>query len=174
MRRTKAPRVVGRFLLVGVVFLAPWLAGATAAQGAETTTRIERVPLDFRLFLPCANDGAGEVVHLSGTFMMIYHVTFDQATGFHLTLLEVQQGVQGVGETTGDRYVSSFVNFFNYNEGSGSLPIISTQEVVYRVDGQGPGNESLIRIRNHSTLNANGTMTVAFDDFSAECLATEP
>jgi hypothetical protein len=132
------------------------------------------VPLDLSLFLPCANHGTGEVVDLSGTFMMVEHVTFDEATGFHLTLVEVQQGVRGVGETTGDRYVSSFVNLFNFNQGSGELPITSTQEVVYRINGPGQGNESLIRIRNHSTLNANGVVTVAFDDFSAECLATEP
>jgi hypothetical protein len=44
--------------------------------------------------------------------------------------------------------------------------------VIYRIDGPGPGNESLIRIRNHTTLNADGTVTVAFDEFSAECLAT--
>ena len=177
MSKTTAAQAARRVLVAAAVLLVPWLAlaaGATAAEGAQTTTRIERVPLDLSLFLPCPNDGAGEAVHLSGTFMAIYHVTFDEATGFHLTLVEVQQGVSGVGETTGDRYVSSFVNLFNYNQGSGSLPITSTQEVVYRVDGQGPGNESLIRIRNHSALNANGTITVAFDNFSAECLATEP
>jgi len=115
MHVTTVSRAVGRLLVVVAVLFAPALtAGATPAQAAETTTQILRVPLDFRLFLPCANGGTGEVVHLSGTFMMVYHVTDDGAGGFHLKLLEVQQGVQGVGETTGDHYVSSFVNLFNY------------------------------------------------------------
>jgi hypothetical protein len=172
MRSTIA-RVAGRLLVVVGVLVGPALtAGAIPAQAAETT--ILRVPLDLSLFLPCANGGEGEVVHLSGTFMMVYHTTDDGSGGFHLQLLEVEQGVSGVGETTGDHYVSSFVNLFNYNQGSGGLPITSTQEVVYRVDGPGQGNESLIRIRNHATLDANGVITVAFDEFSAECLATEP
>lgn len=174
MRATTVSRAFGRLLIVVAALLVPALVASAPAGAAETTTRIERVPLDLRLFLPCANGGTGEVVHLSGTFMMLYHVTDDGAGGFHLKLLEVQQGVRGVGETTGDHYVSSFVNLFNYNEGSGSLPITSTQQVVYRVDGPGQGNESLIRIRNHSTLNANGTMTVTFDEFSSECLAETP
>ena len=87
--------------------------------------------------------------------------------------------LNGIRHASVDEVMSAYwnsaqLNLFNYNEGSGSLPITSTQEVVYRVDGPGQGNESLIRIRNHATLNANGTVTVAFDEFSAECLATEP
>jgi hypothetical protein len=96
------------------------------------------------------------------------------ACGTHVQSLEVQQRVSGVGETTGDRYVSTFVNLFNYNDQSGEPPITSTQEVVFRITGPGPGNDALLRIRNHSTINANGTITVAFDTFTAECLPTEP
>src|SRR4029450_10682822 len=110
MSRRRSQRAARRLLAVAtllLVSLLPLTVSAVSAQGATTTTQIERVPLDFRLFLPCANGGNGEVVHLSGTFMMIYHVTQDASGGFHLKLAEVQQGVSGVGETTGDRYVSS-------------------------------------------------------------------
>jgi hypothetical protein len=173
--RTTVSRTVGR-LLVGAALLVPvWVVGTIPAQAAvHSTTQILREPLDFRLFLPCANGGAGEVVHLTGTIAFLEQVTRDDAGGFHLATLEVQQGVQGVGETTGDHYVSTFVNLSNFNEVSGSLPLTSTAEEVYRVDGPGPGNESTIRIRTHTTINADGTITVAFDDFSAECLAQEP
>ena len=140
----------------------------------ETTTRIIRVPLDITFFLPCANGGAGEIIHLSGTIMSVYHVTIGEPGGTHVQSLEVTQRVSGVGETTGDRYVSTFVNLFNYNDQSGEPPITSTQEVVFRITGPGPGNDALLRIRNHSTINANGTITVAFDTFTAECLPTEP
>ena len=111
--------------------------GSDAGAGSGASTEILRVPLDLRFFLPCANGGAGEVVHLTGTFMMLTHTADDGSGGTHLKLLEVQQGVTGVGETTGDHYVSSFVNLFTFNQGSGLLPITSTQEVVYRIDGPG-------------------------------------
>jgi hypothetical protein len=40
--------------------------------------------------------------------------------------------------------------------------------------GDGIPGEALLRITNHSAINANGTITVAFDTFTAECLPTEP
>ena len=173
MRTTTLARTVGRLLVVVAACIGVALpAGAAYAAGPSTT--ILRVPLDASLFLPCANGGSGEVVHLTGTFMGVTHVTRDGAGGIHVSLLEVEQGVSGVGLTTGDHYVSSFVNRFSFNQGTDSLPLTSTQEVAYRVNGPGPGNESLIRISGHTTVDANGTMTVAFDNFSAECLATEP
>jgi hypothetical protein len=168
-------RGVGRLVAAAAaaVLVAP-LSGVGAAHAAETTTTRLRVPTDYRLFIPCANGGAGEVVHLTGTIMFVERVTRDDAGGFHETLIEVEGGTQGVGETTGDHYVSTFVNLLNFSQGSGELPITSTAQEIYRVNGPGPGNESLIRIRNHSTVNANGDVTVVIDEFSSECEAQEP
>jgi hypothetical protein len=39
------------------------------------------------------------------------------------------------------------------------------------VNSAGPGFDSTIRIRNHTTINANGDTTVTFDDVTMECLA---
>jgi hypothetical protein len=145
-------------------------AGTASAQAAQPTT-ILTVPLDISYFLPCANNGVGEIVNVSGTFMMVFHSSIDETGGTHIKLLEVQQHVAGVGETTGDRYVSTFVNLFNFND-SGALT--STQQVVFRITGPGPGNDALIRIVNHATVNPDGTITVAFDTITIECEATSP
>jgi len=42
------------------------------------------------------------------------------------------------------------------------------------VDSAGAGVDSLIRIRNHTTVNANGETTVTFDDTTMQCLAEAP
>lgn len=162
-------------LAVLLVSLFAVLAGAAPAQAAaRTVTTIIRVPVDMSLFVPCANGGAGEVVTFTGTIFSVTHVTFDDAGGFHVDSHESEQGVAGVGATTGDRYQSIFVNLFNYNQASDSLPLTSSQELVYHVIGQGPGNDALIRITNHTTINANGTVTVAFDRLTVECQPTDP
>lgn len=161
-------RVAAVALLLASLFAVT--AGSASAQAAPTTT-ILRVPLDISYFLPCANNGAGEIVNVSGTFMMVFHTSSDPTLGTHTTLVEVQQHVAGIGETTGDRYVSTFVNFFNFND-SGALT--STQQVVFRITGPGPGNDALIRIVNHATVNPDGTITVAFDTITIECEATAP
>jgi hypothetical protein len=170
-RRAALPRALSVVLLI----MAPMLAlGATAlpVSAAESSTQILRVPLNQSFFVPCANDGAGEVVTLSGTFTMVFHTTVDPDSGTtHITSVEFQSGVRGFGETTGDRYVSTFVNFFNFNDSSA---LTSTQQVNYRITGPGRGNDALIRIVNHSTVNPDGKLTVAFDEITIVCEATAP
>jgi hypothetical protein len=141
---------------------------------ASAATRVVRVPVDARLFLPCANGGVGEVVHFTGMILGVSSATFDGSGGVHARSIEVEQGVQGVGETTGSRYVEHFVNLFFSTTGSGGFPLLSTQQLIYRVDSAGPGFDSLIRLRNHTTINANGETTVTFDDATMECLAETP
>ena len=100
--------------------------------------------------------------------------TTDGSGGSHAISVEVEQGVSGVGETTGKRYVEHFVNLFFNTTGSGDFPLVSTQQLIYRVDSAGSGVDSLIRIRNHTTINANGETTVTFDDTTMLCLAETP
>ena len=129
-----------------------------------------RVPVDARLFLPCANDGAGEVVHFTGMILGVSSGTADGSGGFHGRSIEVEQGVHGIGETTGRRYVEHFVNLFSGTT-DGAASRVSTQQRIYRVDSAGAGFDSVIRVRNHTTINALGETTVTFDDVTMECLA---
>jgi hypothetical protein len=66
------------------------------------------------------------------------------------------------------------VNLSFNTTGSGGFPLVSTQQEIYRVNSAGPGFDSTIRIRNHTTINANGETTVSFDDATMECLAESP
>jgi hypothetical protein len=144
------------------------LLALSAAPATAAGATVIRVPVDSRLFLPCANGGAGEVVHFTG---MILGVSTGGSS--HSVSVEVEQGVRGVGETTGRQYVEHFVNLFSSTSGAGGS-FESTQQEIYRVDSSGAGFDSLIRIRNHTTINANGVTTVAFDDVTMECLAQTP
>jgi hypothetical protein len=157
--------------LVLALVSAVMCVGAPAASAAA---RVVRVPVDSRLFLPCANDGVGEVVHFTGTILGVSSGTADGSGGFHSRSIEVEQGVHGVGETTGDRYVEHFVNLFFSSTGSGGFPLVSTQQLIYRVDSAGPGSDSLIRVRSHTTINASGETTVSFNDTTVECPAETP
>jgi hypothetical protein len=150
------------------------LVGLGADPSASAAARVIRVPVDSRLLLPCANGGAGEVVHFTGMILGVSSGGQDGAGGFHARSIEVEQGVQGVGETTGRRYEEHFVNLFFFSSGPSGFPLVSTQQLIYRVDSAGSGVDSAIRIRNHTTINANGEVTVSFDDATMECLAEEP
>ena len=123
-RRRAQAVVVG---LLCALTLVSFPAPAIAAQ-------VVRVPVDSRLFLPCANGGAGEVVHFTGTILGVSRGTTDGAGGVHVVSVEVEQGVRGVGETTGRRYVEHFVNLSFNTTGSGGFPLVSTKQLIYRVD----------------------------------------
>ena len=146
---------------MALILAVTWVAVPAAAAGA----RVIRVPVDSRLFLPCANGGAGEVVHFTGTILGVSSGTTDGSGASHAISIEVEQGVSGVGETTGKRYVEHFVNLFFNTTGSGGFPLVSTQQLIYRVysagsttDGRGnpspvPGTD-----RNHGSIRSSSTL----------------
>ena len=172
--RPQLMRSTARFRVVTAAMLGAACVALGAGPSAAAAATVVRVPVDSRLFLPCANGGAGEVVHFTGMILGVSSGGADGAGGFHARSIEVEQGVQGVGETTGRRYVEHFVNLFFSSTGPSGYPLVSTQQLIYRVDSAGSGFDSEIRIRNHTTINANGEVSVSFDDTTMECLAQEP
>jgi type 1 fimbria pilin len=110
----------------------------------------------------------GETVAFGGTVHIDSTVTINGNTA-HLTSHANPQGVTGVGETTSAKYqangvtrqdlqgslVNGSVNFAFINRfdfmGRGSVPNFSVHETA------------------HITVNANGTITASFDNFSATC-----
>ena len=162
----------GRLVAAGMVAL--WALTWILVPAASAAPRVVRVPVDARLFLPCANGGVGEVVHFTGMILGVSSGTTDGSGGHHAISIEVEQGVRGVGESTGRQYVEHFVNLFFSTTGSGGFPLVSTQQLIYRVNSAGPGFDSTIRIRNHTTINANGDTTVTFDEATMDCLAQTP
>ena len=160
--------------LIAAAIAMLWALTCVLVPPASAAARVIRVSVDSTLFLPCANRGAGEVVHFTGTILGVSSGTTDGSAGHHAISIEVEQGVSGIGETTGRRYVEHFVNLFFNTTGSGGFPLISTQQLIYRVNSAGPGFDSTIRIRNHTTIDANGDVTVTFDKATMECLAQNP
>jgi hypothetical protein len=63
-----------------------------------------KVPIDIGVFIPCAADGAGEVVFLTGNLHILLRFTMDQAGGIHVASHFQPQGISGNGQTTGDKY----------------------------------------------------------------------
>ena len=159
---------------VGIVLALLLCAVVTQPATAAAATRVIRVPVDSRLYLPCANGGAGEVVHFTGMILGVSSGGPNAAGGFHAVSVEVEQGVHGVGETSGDRYVEHFVNLFMSTSGPGGYPLTSTQQLIYRIDSSGAGVDSAIRLRSHTTIDANGVTTVSTGAESMDCLAQEP
>ena len=142
------------------------VAGASVAQAAVTTNDTQTIP--FAVFIPCANDGAGEVV--SGTIQL--HTLITSTVNGNKVSGKTHFQPQGgslVGETTGDAYRPTGVTQDTFN---GSLQNgLYTETFInnFRIIGPGPGNNFLFHESFHVTINANGVTTVTHDNVSEDC-----
>ena len=157
-----------RFLTVlALVLVGAAGARSVVAQATSVTTN-SRIPLPqpFQRLVPCAADGAGEIVDLGGTLHVLFHTTLDPSGGFHSKFHFQPQGVTGVGLTTGDVYQGTGVNQGHVN---GTVGEESTFVDNFRLIGRGPGNNFLLHETVHMTVNANGVVTAVVSNLAVEC-----
>jgi hypothetical protein len=99
----------------------------------------------------------------------LFHLTLDNA---HISQLKIQtnaQGVSGTGLTTGDKYQAQVTH--NLEDTVHTVQVGHERTFVsnLRIIGQGNGNNFLAQVHLHITVNADGTVTAFYDNFSAEC-----
>lgn len=125
-----------------------------------------KVPVEIGVFVPCAADGAGEVVFLTGNLHVLLRFTIDQAGGIHAASHFQPQGISGSGQTTGDKYQATGVTQDEFNAKVGTEETFINN---FRIVGQGPRNNFLIHENFHITFNAKGIPTALVDNFSVDC-----
>jgi hypothetical protein len=137
------------------------------ATAAQTSTTVEKIPVDEIDFVPCAADGEGEEVHLAGKIRVVEHTTLDGDGGFHLKLHANDQGISGTGLTTGDKYHRTGATNIELN---GKVGAEETAGATFNFIGQG-GNENnfLVHVLFHITVNPNGSVTAFVDILNVEC-----
>jgi hypothetical protein len=126
-----------------------------------------RIPLNLSGLVPCANGGAGEVVDLSGNFHVLLHVTLHDDGRFVFKEHFQPQGISGIGEETGDKYQATGVT--QDITVQGRVGVTTTAVNNFRIIGQGPGNNLLVHVTFHVTVNANGTATADVNNVRVGC-----
>lgn len=133
---------------------------------ATVFTSNEKQPLDEIVFVPCANNGTGENVHLTGTIHILIHTVLNKnnfTTKYHFQ----PQGISGTGEITGDKYHGSGVT---QEEVKGSLKngkYIDTYINNFKIVRHGTNYK--IHVNTHITVNATGETTATVDNFTSDC-----
>ncbi len=153
-----------RILLLCAIAAA--VVGVTAAQAAVTVNDKQTEP--FSVFIPCANDGAGESV--DGTIelhtLITSTVNGNNVSGkFHFQ----PQGGDLVGSVSGDNYRPTGVTQDHFKGSLQNGQFTETFVNNFRIIGQGPGNNFLVHEVFHITINANGDVTVIHDRVSVDC-----
>jgi hypothetical protein len=136
------------------------LALPVSAQAAATT---EQVPFEADV-LACN----GDVIHLSGTLLMVFTETVTPPGGFVFSSHFQPQGVKGVDLVTGTTFIATGL--------TRDIVVVSppggfTETFVNQFHIQATtGAESfIVREVFHITVNANGDVTAFVDNFSATC-----
>lgn len=135
---------------------------------AVTTTVNVSVPIALGVFVPCAADGAGELVLMSGNLHSLNHVTVND-NGVTVVTHNQPQGVSGVGQTTGDSYQGTGVTRETFGGSFVNGQFSTTFVNNFRIIGQGPNNNSMMHATMHFTVNANGDLTATVDNATATC-----
>lgn len=138
--------------------------------GASSFTSIDRMEVDdFAVFVPCADDGNGELVLLAGSIQFLFHFNDDRAGGFHVTSEANPQGLSGLGSVTGDLYQGTGGTGGHTNGSISGFPFTDSFVNNFRIIGQGTGNDLLVHLNGQFTVNALGEVTVSHVNATSEC-----
>lgn len=141
-----------------------------SSQTEASFTSIDVVELtDLPVFVPCALDGAGELVLLNGSLQFLFHFTEDQAGGFSVKSEANPQHVAGFGQTSGDLYQGTGATGSHTTFTISGVPFTSSFVNNFRIIGQGSGNNFLVHTNAQFMVNANGVVTVSDVNFMADC-----
>jgi len=158
MRRTLVSGLSIAGALVLFLFACPGSAGVLVNSA---------VPFEQLVSVPCADDGSGELVLLTGFLHVLVTATFDANGILHATTHFQPMGVAGTGLTTGDVYRATGITRDEVN--GLDVPFETTFVNNFRIIGPGTGNNLLVHEMFHVTVNAVGQVTVLFDRVSTEC-----
>ena len=118
------------------------------------------IPVSGAVFNPCN----AETVTFSGIDHFTIHVTFDGAGGFHADSHD-NIHVTGTG-SLGNSYEG---NQEDNNPFNGRVGVEQTFGLTFSEISKGSAPNFEVHILQHITVNANGTVTVFFSNFSANC-----
>jgi hypothetical protein len=137
--------------------------------GAVSITNNYEIPYSRSVWIPCALDGSGEWIYLTGRLHILEHITMDNNGGYHGIIHFQPKDFKGTGLTSGDKYQGTGVTQDFMNIAGNTLPYVYTYVNNFKMIGQGRGNNYLVHETWHITINANGELTAYVDNFSVEC-----
>ena len=127
------------------------------------------IPYAMTVWVPCALDGAGEYIYVTGRLHVLEHVTLDDNGGYHYKAHFQPKDLKGVGLTSGDKYEGTGVTQETTSWPGKWWPWTYTYVNNFRMIGQGPGNNYTVHETWHFTFNANGELTAYIDNYKWDC-----
>lgn len=145
------------------------------AAAAIPLTEVQHFSTTFTQFLPCANGGAGEDIDWTGELQLVFHsttlLTKDGELKTLLATFETTGKLDGVGRTTGDRYVGKYSSHGPVHEREilGSSRFNHNLVFVIQVKSARGALVGIQTIRAHTTVSPDGDIVVERFDTQFRC-----
>jgi hypothetical protein len=155
----------GPFALAASLALAA-LTPAVLLAGSPNHTKQDIVE-NLDIVIPADEACSGEDVHVFGELDGVLQTTTDSRGGLHV-ILHLIPHLQAVGAMTGLEYQAvgplNTVDFVD-----GSAPRVDVLVNIINLISPGSTDNLILSEKAHVTVNANGTVTVEFDELKGGC-----
>jgi hypothetical protein len=147
-------------LLLGVVMVVGFALSPAYGQAVVVTERLT-IPLDYT-----DTSCSGEPIHITGSYLLTFHITQVNAEKALQTVHQNYQGAQATGLTSGQQYQVIAAHNSQIAPGpGGGFTLVSPLRIV----SQGPGNDYVVYYTIHASMNANGEPTAYIEHVRVEC-----
>lgn len=136
-----------------------------SAQASDRTSTVA-VPFDWTYYVPCANGGAGEYVHVSGSTNLVYTISWTDhgfTYGYHANTYQIE----GVGLSSGETFTGS-----GHTEGQVMGAWVNEQWLSTMVDQIkliGTTTSFVVKNTYHITVSPDGTEEIKLRDRDVTC-----
>ncbi len=121
----------------------------------------EVIPFALTVFVPCANDGAGEEVAITGTGQLDITESLDGNGGYHYRYSFTPLEVEAIGQESGDQYNSVGGKERQVvHVGPAGFPVQANFTANFNFLGQDTNFQ--MKLHSHFSYNANGALTSDF------------
>lgn len=158
-------------LLAALISLAVVPVIVSADNG---TNRGTKIPYEMHVFIPCANNGDGEMVHFTGYKHWFEYGFLDGNGGYHVRVHLNPHKFTGYGEFTGDLYRMVGASnrhefYFPPDDGVAVVPRNATFTATYPIISKGHTVKMFMHDVERFVLNAKGELVVDFHKFHVTC-----
>ena len=144
------------------LLLCSLIGGAHAAQAGSAVTSSTWTPYNFLQFVPCARDGLGEAISVTGTSHFVARSTTDGA------MIAINFRGTAVGAETGTPYTAGFAAKF---QGRAGPSTVTSGHDSVRYLGLGTGAKLIVHTLFHVTQLADGSYKVDLSTLRQTCRA---
>jgi hypothetical protein len=143
-------------ILMGLFLVGMDIAAATPSAQAATSTILP-------LHAIRSNDCTGEQIEIMGTIHLVYN---EQPGGGQIGHFNYQN-TSGIGLTSGDIFRVTSTDLVHL---SAPFPSDITAVSTFHLISQGQGDNLLVHVLYHITVNAQGDITTEVMDLTTQCL----